>query len=66
MRLLLAILFPPLAVAISGNARDLVTNVLLTLLLWLPGSVHAVIVVARYYESHDMLLSRALSHHAEN
>ena len=61
MRLLLAILFPPIVVAASGTWRDLAVNLLLTLMLWLPGSVHAVTVVARYYERKDpLLLARAL------
>jgi uncharacterized membrane protein YqaE (UPF0057 family) len=65
MLLFLAILFPPLAVAMTGRVRDLPLNVLLTLLFWLPGSVHAVIVVAKYYDDKDpLLLTRAIRAHA--
>lgn len=44
----IAFLFPPAAVAISRDACDttLLLNVLLTLLAWLPGWLHATWVVA--------------------
>ena len=61
MRLLLAILLPPFAVATTGRPRDLALNLLLTLMFWLPGSVHAIMVVARYYDAKDpLLLPRAI------
>ena len=43
--ILLAILFPPLAVLLCGKPIQAVLNVFLTLLLWIPGMVHAIIVV---------------------
>jgi uncharacterized membrane protein YqaE (UPF0057 family) len=45
---LLAILLPPIAVvAAGGSGREIVGNVLLTLLGWIPGLIHAVYVVRR-------------------
>jgi uncharacterized membrane protein YqaE (UPF0057 family) len=62
MRYLLALVFPPLAVAISGRPKDLATSVLLTLLLWLPGVLHALMVVSRHYEGQDTFSARTISH----
>ncbi len=43
---LLAIILPPAAVAVkSGIGFQFVLNILLTLLAWLPGVIHALIVV---------------------
>ncbi len=46
MRYLIAILLPPLAVLLCGKPFQAVLNVLLTLCLWIPGAVHAVLVVS--------------------
>ena len=45
MLYLLAILLPPLAVLLCGKPFQAVLNLLLTLLLWIPGAVHALFVV---------------------
>lgn len=45
MRYLLAILLPPLAVLLCGKPIQFVLNLILTLLFWIPGSVHALFVV---------------------
>jgi uncharacterized membrane protein YqaE (UPF0057 family) len=45
MRYLLAIVLPPLAVLLCGKPFQALLNVLLTLLLWLPGVIHAILVV---------------------
>jgi len=45
MLYLLAILLPPVAVLICGRPMQAVLNLLLTLFFWLPGAVHAVLVV---------------------
>ncbi len=45
MRNLLAIIFPPLAVLLCGKPIQAVLNCFLTLLLWIPGVVHAILVV---------------------
>lgn len=42
LTIILSILFPPLAVALEkGAGKDLLINILLTLLGWLPGVIHA-------------------------
>ena len=46
MRYVLAILLPPLAVLRCGRSDRLIVSVILTLLFWIPGAIHAVWVVA--------------------
>ncbi|MBP5974134.1 YqaE/Pmp3 family membrane protein [Brasilonema sp. CT11] len=49
LRLVLGLVIPPLGVFLTtGIGPTLVINVLLTLLGWLPGSIHAVWVIAKY------------------
>ncbi len=45
MLYLLAIVLPPLAVLLTGRPLQAGLNLLLTLLLWIPGVVHAILVV---------------------
>jgi len=45
MLYLLAILLPPVAVLLTGRPFQALLNVLLTLALWLPGVLHAILVV---------------------
>jgi len=45
MRYFLAIVFPPLAVLLCGKPIQALLNFLLTLLLVVPGIVHALLVV---------------------
>lgn len=45
MRYLLAILLPPLAVFLCGKPLIGLLNIILTLLFWVPGVVHALFVV---------------------
>lgn len=50
MLYLLAIVLPPLAVLLCGKpVQALLVNLPLTLLMWLPGIVHAWIVVHGHY-----------------
>lgn len=43
---ILAILLPPLAVGLkSGLGKSFFINLILTILLWIPGVIHALIVV---------------------
>ncbi len=46
MLYLLAIVFPPLAVLLVGRPVQALLNCLLCLLLWVPGVIHAMVVVA--------------------
>lgn len=45
MRYFLAIILPPLAVFLCGKPIQTILNIFLTLLLWVPGVVHALFVV---------------------
>lgn len=49
MLYLLAILLPPLAVLIAGKPVQALLNVLLTLAFWIPGMIHAFLVVGNHY-----------------
>ena len=49
LKIVLAIILPPMGVALeTGINRDFWINVLLTLLGWLPGVLHAVYVIAKH------------------
>ena len=46
--IIIAILLPPLAVFLNkGVGKDLLINIVLCLLFWIPGLVHALWVVTR-------------------
>ena len=45
MRYFLAIILPPLAVLLCGKPIQFILNILLTLLFWIPGVIHAILVV---------------------
>lgn len=49
MLYLLAVLFPPLAVLLAGKPFQALLSVGLTLLLYVPGLLHALFVVHNYY-----------------
>ncbi len=45
LTVLLCVILPPVGVAVTrGLGKDFVINLLLTLLMWLPGAIHALIV----------------------
>lgn len=48
MRYLLAIVLPPVAVLLCGKPGQALLNVLLTILGWIPGVIHACLVVGSY------------------
>lgn len=51
LRILLGILLPPAGVALTvGIGPTFVINLLLTLLGWLPGSIHAIWVILKHDE----------------
>lgn len=52
---LLAILFPPIAVLMCKKPVQALVNLLLCMLLWLPGMIHALMVV-REYKANEMML----------
>lgn len=45
MRYLLAILLPPVAVLLCGKPIQFLLNIVLTLLFYVPGMIHALLVV---------------------
>jgi uncharacterized membrane protein YqaE (UPF0057 family) len=49
VRYLLAIILPPVAVLTCGKPVQAILNLLLTLLFWIPGMIHALFVVHGYY-----------------
>ncbi|MPZ14002.1 MAG: YqaE/Pmp3 family membrane protein [Chloroflexi bacterium] len=49
MLYVLAIFLPPVAVLICGKPFQALLNVGLCLLLWVPGVIHAWVVVSNYY-----------------
>lgn len=51
LRILLGILVPPVGIFLTyGLSTTLLINILLTLFAWIPGSIHAVWAIAKYYE----------------
>jgi uncharacterized membrane protein YqaE (UPF0057 family) len=46
---LVAILLPPLAVVMAGKPGQALLNIVLTLIFWIPGMVHALFVVNNFY-----------------
>ena len=48
MRIFLAIVLPPVAVLLCGKPIQAILNLFLTLLGWIPGVIHALMVVSSY------------------
>jgi uncharacterized membrane protein YqaE (UPF0057 family) len=47
---LIAILLPPLAVLMCGKPFQFLLNLVLTLIFWVPGMIHALLVVHDHLE----------------
>jgi uncharacterized membrane protein YqaE (UPF0057 family) len=45
LKYILAVLLPPLAVFMSGSMGKTLLNVVLTIVGWIPGAIHALLVV---------------------
>ena len=61
MRYILALLLPPLAVLFCGKPIQFLLNILLCLLGWIPGVVHAVLVVHEHLnDKHTEKIIRAM------
>jgi len=59
---LIAILFPPLAVLLCGKPVQAVLNLILTLFLYVPGLVHAILVInAHKADQRNAALIRAVA-----
>jgi len=50
VRYLIAILLPPLAVLMCGKPFQFLLNLVLTLIFWVPGMIHALLVVHDHLE----------------
>jgi|tagenome__1003787_1003787.scaffolds.fasta_scaffold16880694_1 uncharacterized membrane protein YqaE (UPF0057 family) len=48
MMYLLAILLPPVAVLIAGKPIQALINLVLCFIVWIPGVIHAILVVNEY------------------
>ncbi len=63
--LILGVLVPPLGVFLTyGLSTTLVINILLTFLAWVPGSIHGVWAIAKYYENIERIESNEDSERA--
>ncbi len=61
MRYLLAIVLPPVAVLTCGKPFQFLMNLVLCLLLWVPGMIHAILVVHEHHaERRSAEMIRAL------
>ena len=49
MRYILAVLLPPVAVLFCGRPVQFLLNLVLTLMFWIPGMIHAILVVNGFY-----------------
>ena len=49
MLYLVAVLLPPLAVLLAGKPFQAILNLILTLMLYVPGLIHALFVVHNHY-----------------
>lgn len=67
MRYFLAIILPPVAVFLCGKPIQFVLNIFLTLLFWIPGSVHALLVVNSHLaDKRTKRIVKAIKKSAEN
>jgi uncharacterized membrane protein YqaE (UPF0057 family) len=63
MLYLRAVVLPPLAVLLAGKPFQALLNIGLTILLWVPGMIHAILVVHNRYadKRQDRLIRRCAS-----
>jgi len=62
MRYILAVLLPPLAVLSCGKPFQAIVNFAFTLMFWVPGVIHALLVVNDYHtEEQTERVLRALA-----
>ncbi|MQA00117.1 MAG: YqaE/Pmp3 family membrane protein [Dehalococcoidia bacterium] len=59
MLYLVAVLLPPLAVLLCGKPFQALLNILLTMLAYFPGLIHALFAVHNHYE--DQRTSRVIA-----
>lgn len=62
MRYILAIFLPPIAVLTTGRIGSAILNFFLCLLFWIPGIIHAMVVISDYKTDKKMKrMLRAMS-----
>ena len=67
MRYLLVLLCPPAAVFFCGRGHRVLLNVALTLCLWLPGAIHALLIVQRHSgDQQGIVMRREMQQHRLN
>lgn len=49
MRYFLCILLPPIAVLTTGRIGAFILSLILTICFWIPGVIHAILVVNKHY-----------------
>ena len=60
MLYILAVILPPLAVILAGRPQKFLTSLVLTILFWVPGIVHAWVTISRANrDRHDKKLLKA-------
>ena len=52
LRYFFCVVFPPIAVLMTGRILSFILSLLLTLLGWIPGVIHACLVVNDYQAEH--------------
>lgn len=59
MRYFLCVILPPIAVLTTGKIGAFILNLILTILIWIPGVIHAILVTNKYYadKRHKELLN---------
>ncbi|QYR20778.1 YqaE/Pmp3 family membrane protein [Paenibacillus sp. sptzw28] len=63
MRYLLSIVLPPLAVLLCGKPIQFIFNIILTCLGWIPGVIHAMLVVSSHKaDKRNERLIKAIEH----
>ena len=50
LRFFFCVVCPPIAVLMTGRLGSFLLSLVLTLLLWIPGVIHACLVVIDYHE----------------
>jgi len=50
LRYFFCVIFPPLSVLLTGRIASFFLSLILTLLGWIPGVIHACLVVSDYHE----------------
>jgi len=54
LRYFFCVVFPPIAVLLTGRILSFLLSLLLTLLGWIPGVIHACLVVSDYQAEHRL------------